>query len=273
MPFNRMDSAKEKMRQFRLNRRLNIHQQLISCLNKQHHRLAGTEIVYWYTKDLPLKEDLFHAAFDGIGEFEEDDDVVENNDQREAEAQISARKFLQAVAKGERRDLQDVEYCALTLQGNQGRAVAQNWMEGRFVDLAGNIDKWFSDLEIPRLSGVGTAKPPKMETVITCLLKETKKHGKVFFFNIDSREYKRWITPVSSFRDAMWQAAVGGRSLLPENAIRLIMQRIRESMLTDEWGENTIGEEGEQMGMRRARLYARLGLIKAYLIRNHSQEC
>jgi CRISPR-associated protein Csd1 len=69
----------------------------------------------------------------------------------------------------------------------------------------------------------------------------------------------------------MWQAAVGGRTLLPENAIRLIMQRIRESMLTDEW-ENTIGMEGEQMGMRRARLYARLGLIKAYLIRNHIQE-
>lgn len=229
-------------------------------LNKQHHRLAGTEIVYWYTRDLPLEEDLFHTAFDGLGKFEEDDGE-EDRGQQEAEANIDARKFLQSVAKGERRDLQDVEYCALTLQGNQGRAVAQNWMEGRFVDLAGNIDKWFSDLEIPRLSGVGTAKPPKMETVITCLLKERKPKQK----------YEDWVKPVSNFRDAIWQAAVGGRSLVPENAIRLIMQRIRESMLTDEW-ENTIGEKGEQMGMRRARLYARLGLIKAYLIRNHNQE-
>jgi CRISPR-associated protein Csd1 len=230
-------------------------------LNTQHHRLAGTEIVYWYTKDLPLDEDLFHTAFDGLGEFEEDDDIEQNNDQLATQAHIDARKFLQSVAKGERRDLHNVEYCALTLQGNQGRAVAQNWMEGRFVDLAGNIDRWFSDLEITPLSGMGVAKPPKMETVITCLLKERKPKQK----------YEDWVKPASNFRDAMWHAAVGGRFLLPENAIRLILQRVRESMLTDEW-ENTIGMKGEQLRMRRARLYARLGLIKAYLIRNHNQE-
>ena len=230
-------------------------------LGKQHHRLAGTEIVYWYTRDVPVEEDLFHTAFDGIGEFVDDDEEEVDFAQCEAEAHIAARKFLRAVAKGERHDLKDVEYCALTLQGNQGRAVAQNWMEGRFVDLAGKVDQWFSDIEILRLSGAGLAKPPKMETVITCLLKEKTR----------KQNYSDWVKPVAGFRDAMWQAAVGGRPIIPENAVRLVLQRIRESMLTDEW-ENTIATEGEQMGIRRARFYARMGLIKAYLIRNHNQE-
>lgn len=231
-------------------------------LSHQHHRLAGTEIVYWYTKDVSGKEDIIQAAFDGWGSFEDDDDTEENPAQQEAASHIDAKKFLQSIAKGERNDLRDVEYCALTLQGNQGRAVAQNWMEGRFVDLAVNIEQWFSNLEITRLSGISSAKPPKMETLITCLLKEKKP----------KQNYADWVKPVAAYRDAIWRAAVGGQSVpFPENTVRLVLQRIRESMLTDEWG-NTIESDGEQVGMRRARLYARIGLIKAFLIRNHNQE-
>ena len=235
---------------------------LSNLLSRQHHKLAGTEIVYWYSRDIPAGEDLVKSAFEGWGSmFEEDDDIEEDPVQREAQANIDAKKFLQSVVKGERHDLQDVEYFALTLQGNKGRAVVQNWMEGRFFDLAGNIQTWFADLEVPRLSGAGLAKTPKMETLITCLLKERKPKQK----------YMDWVKPVAVFRDAFWHAAVGGRSFLPENAVRLVLQRLRESMLTDEW-ENAIDSEGEHMGIRRARMYARTGIIKMYLIRNHNQE-
>lgn len=241
-------------------------------LSHQHHRLAGTEIVYWYTKDVPETEDIIQTAFDGWADFEDDDDVEENPAQQEAAAHIDAKQFLQSIAKGERDDLRDVEYCALTLQGNQGRAVAQNWMEGRFVDLATNIEQWFSDLEMVRLSGTGLAKPPKLETLITCLLKEKRKYGRIIFPDKNSKEYRDWIKPVASYRDAIWRSAIGGRPVpFPENTVRLVLQRIRESMLTDEW-ENTIEADGEQMGIRRARLYARIGLMKTFLIRNHNQE-
>ena len=57
----------------------------------------------------------------------------------------------------------------------------------------------------------------------------------------------------------------------PENTIRLSLLRLRESTLTDEWA-NALDSNGAQMGWRRARLYARIGLIKAYLIRNTKQE-
>lgn len=231
-------------------------------LGHQHQRLAGAEITYWYSKDVQPDEDIIHAAFSGFGDYEEDDDVEENTVQREAQAHIDAKEFLKSVAAGERHDLRDVQYCALTLQGNQGRAVVQNWMEGRFADLAANIEQWFSDLEIPRISGIGFAKPPKIETLITCLLKEKKPKQK----------YPDWIKPVTGFRDAIWRAAVGGRVVpFPENTVRQALLRIRESTLTDEWA-NALDSNGDQMKWRRARLYARIGLIKAYLIRNTKQE-
>ena len=231
-------------------------------LNHQHQQLAGAEVIYWYSKDVQPNEDIIHAAFSGFGNFEEDDDVKENTVQREAQALIDAKEFLKSVAAGERLDLRDVQYCALTLQGNKGRAVVQNWMDGRFVDLAGNIEQWFSDLEIPRLSGIGSANPPLIETLITCLLKERKP----------KQEKTTWIKPVTGFRDAIWRAAVGGRMVpFPENTIRLSLLRLRESTLTDEWA-NALDSNGAQMGWRRARLYARIGLIKAYLIRNTKQE-
>lgn len=231
-------------------------------LNHQHQRLAGAEVIYWYSKDVQPDEDIIHAAFSGFGDYEEDDDVEENTAQREAQAHIDAKEFLKSVAEGERYDLRDVQYCALTLQGNQGRAVVQNWMEGHFADLAANIEQWFSDLEIPRISGIGFAKPPKIEILITCLLKEKKPKQK----------YPDWIKPVTGFRDAIWRAAVGGRVVpFPENTVRQALLRIRESTLTDEWA-NAIDSNGEQTGWRRARLYSRMGFIKAYLIRNTNQE-
>lgn len=232
-------------------------------LNHQHHRLAGAEIIYWYSKNIQVDEDIINAAFSGFGDFEEDDDDTEVNiEQQEVQAHINAKQFLKSVAEGECRELRDVQYCALTLQGNKGRAVVQNWMEGCFVDLAVNIEQWFSDLEITRLSGIGFAKLPKIETLITCLLKEKKPR----------QEYSDWIKPVTGFRDAIWCAVVGGREVpFPENTVRLALLRLRESTLTEEWA-NALDINGEQMGMRRARLYARIGLIKAYLIRNTKQE-
>ena len=231
-------------------------------LNYQHQRLAGAEIIYWYSETIVENENIINAAFSGLGVFEEDDNETDDGKQQEAQAHINAKQFLKSVSSGSRRDLINTRFFALTLQGNKGRAVVQNWMEGRFVDLARNIDQWFSDLEIPRITGKGSAKLPKLETVITCLLNEKKPH----------QEYADWIKPVTGFREAIWQTAVGGRQVpFPGNTARLALLRLRESMLTDEW-KNTVDANGEHMGMRRSRLYARIGIIKAFLIRNLKAE-
>ena len=47
-------------------------------LNHQHYKLAGAEVIYWYSKNIQTDEDIINAAFSGFGEFEEDDDTEEN---------------------------------------------------------------------------------------------------------------------------------------------------------------------------------------------------
>lgn len=235
---------------------------LLNHQHQRHQRLAGSEIVYWYSHDVTPNDDIFKNTINGWSDIEDEENETENITQKEAESNINAKKFLRSVISGERQDLKDAQYYALTMVGNRGRAVVQNWMEGQFSDLAKNIEQWFSDLEIPRLTGKVPVKFPKIETLIACLLKERKPKQK----------YTEWIKPVSGFREALWKAAIGGRNVpIPENAVRQALQRYRESMLTDEFA-HALDPEGELMGIRRARLYARIGLIKAYLIRNINQE-
>lgn len=231
-------------------------------LSHQHHQLAGAEIVYWYTKDIPPNDDLLKGILEGIGGFLEDEnDQLKNHEQKEAIANIKAKKFLKSIADGERREFRGVEYCAMSLVGNQGRAVVQNWMEGSFTELAQHVEEWFSDLEIVRVSGKGPANFPRIETLITCLLKERKKDTK----------YIVWVKPVSGFREAIWNASVRGRKFtFSESLVKQTLLRFRESVLNGEFAE-ALAEDGQKRDMRRARLYARMGLLKSFLIRNHDK--
>lgn len=231
-------------------------------LSHQHHQLAGSEIVYWYTKDIPQKDDVLKGILGGIGGFVEDEkDQIENHEQKEASANIKVKKFLKSIAEGDRPELQGVEYCAMSLVGNQGRAVVQNWMEGSFTELAQHVEEWFSDLEIVRVSGKGPANFPRIETLITCLLKERKRDTK----------YIVWVKPVAGFREAIWNASVRGRKFsFSESLVKQILLRFRESVLNGEFAE-ALAEDGKKRDMRRARLYARVGMVKSFLIRNYDK--
>jgi len=231
-------------------------------LSHQHHQLAGSEIVYWYTEDIPPKDDVLKGILDGIGGFVEDEnEQLANHEQKEASANIVAKKFLKSIADGVRPEFLGVEYCAMSLVGNQGRAVVQNWMEGSFTELAQHVEEWFSDLEIVRVSGKGPANFPRIETLITCLLKERKKDTK----------YIVWVKPASGFREAVWNASVRGREFsFSESLVKQILLRFRESVLNGEFAE-ALAEDGQKRDMRRARLYARMGLLKSFLIRNHDK--
>ncbi|MCK9275776.1 MAG: type I-C CRISPR-associated protein Cas8c/Csd1 [Syntrophales bacterium] len=235
---------------------------LNGLLSHHHYQLAGSEIVYWYTKDIPPNDDVLKGALEGIGGFVEGEDAQrENTEYKEAVANIKAMRFLKSIANGERPEFMGIEYCAMSLVGNQGRAVVQNWMEGSFTELAQHVEEWFSDLEIVRLSGKGPANFPRMEMIITCLLKEKKQKTK----------YIDWVKPVSGFREALWNAAVRGRNhSFPAIIIKQVLLRFRESVLNEEFAE-ALAEKGQKRDMRRARLYTRMGLLKSFLIRNHDK--
>jgi CRISPR-associated protein Csd1 len=184
--------------------------------------LAGTLVTHWFRSRIAKEEDPL-------------DLILGPNDAEELNAQMRARKLLESIRNGERPDLANNTYFALTISSNSGRVVVRDWMEGSFVDLANNVDAWFSDLDIIRRDGAGRAKPPKLAAVLAALV----------------RELKDVPAPIAA---KLYRVAARGEPI-PFEALAQALARARIDIL-----------QGEQPN------HARMALMKAYHIRKRRQE-
>ena len=186
------------------------------------HRLAATKIVFWYKRDVPPEDDLL-AMLLGPG-------------QDEGVAEQRARKLLASIETGERADLLDNYYYALTLSGASGRVMVHDWMEGQFAELVRNVKRWFEDLEIVRTDGDGPALPPRLHTLLASLVRE---------LNEKTRK------EVGAIETGLWRAALQRTTRLPGAAMAKALARLRVDVLDP----------------KRPLSPARMGLLKAFLIR------
>jgi CRISPR-associated protein Csd1 len=106
--------------------------------------LAGTLVAHWFRSPIREEEDPMDA-------------IMGPSETEGLNAQIRARKLLDSIRSGERPDLANNTYYALTLSSNGGRVIIRDWMEGSFEELVTNVDRWFSDLEIVQRDGGGCA--------------------------------------------------------------------------------------------------------------------
>lgn len=184
--------------------------------------LAGTLVTHWFRTRIALEDDPMDLI---MGPGEEDD----------LNAQIRARKLLYSIRSGERSDLVNNTYYSLTISSNGGRVVIRDWMEGSFKDLVENINRWFSDLEIVRRDGGGSAKPPKFGAVLGALVRDLKD-----------------VAPPMAVR--LYRAAARGEPI-PLAAMAQALARVRVEVI-----------QGERPN------HARMGLIKAYHVRKWRPE-
>lgn len=122
--------------------------------------LAGAMVTHWFRSSVPESDDQFAWIIDPGSE--------------EASARIRARKLLESIRTGEREDLANNAYYALTISSNGGRVVVRDWMEGSFEELAGNVAAWFDDLAIVNRYGGGLARAPKFAAVLGALVRDLK---------------------------------------------------------------------------------------------------
>lgn len=184
--------------------------------------LAGTLVTHWFRARIPAEDDLIDLI---MGPSEGD----------EVGAQVRAKKLLDSIRSGERSDLANNTYYSLTISSNGGRVVIRDWMEGKFEDLAENINWWFSDLEIVHRDGGGTAKPPKFGAVLAALVRELKD-----------------VAPPMAVK--LYRVAVKAEPI-PLAAMAQALARVRVDVV-----------QGERPN------HARMGLIKAYHLRKWRQE-
>jgi CRISPR-associated protein Csd1 len=182
-------------------------------------RLANTLVVHWFKEKLanPREDDAFAW-------------LIEPPEQQEAAAQRRARALLSAIRNGERPDLGENRYFALTISGAAGRVMVRDWMEGAFEDLLVNITAWFDDFSIVVRDGGRLAPEPKLLAVGGALV----------------RDLKDLPAPMLT---QLWRCAIGRKSL-PFSALAQALARVRVDVIND-----------DPMN------HARMGLIKAYFIR------
>lgn len=149
------------------------------------------------------------------------------------QAQQRAEQLLEAIEKGERPPhVADNIYYVLALSGASGRVMMRGFEEGSFDDLVRNVNAWFQQLEIVTRDGGGLKRTHKLLAVLGSFV----------------RDLGDLPAPLVA---AMWRTAVGGY-LFPTEVLARTLPFVRADILNDEPAR-----------------HARLGLLKAYLIRNH----
>jgi len=164
-----------------------------------------------------------------------DDDMfaeLENPTEPLAGQACRPKALLKAVAAGQRPDLLDNYYYVVTVSGQAGRVMVRDWQQGRLTELLENISAWFDDLQIITRDGGKLSTPPKFLAVVGCLVRELKD------------------APAPLINE-LWRTALNKNKPIPHTAFTQALLESRKAIINEE-----------------AQSHARMGLIKAYHIRN-----
>ena len=176
---------------------------LNDIIDKHSRRLAGAKVAHWYKQAVPIEADplsFLSGTWDRSGVDEID-------------AQRRARELLEAIAAGQRPDLANNHYYALTLSGASGRVMVRDWMEGPFEQLVRHVLAWFDDLAIVRRDGSGLAPPPKFMAVLGATV----------------RDLDDLAAPMVT---KLWRVAIG-KEPLPQAALNQAVLRFRVDVIED----------------------------------------
>lgn len=198
--------------------------------------IAGAKVAHWFKNQVTPQDD----PLEWLNGFE-------SEEQTEAAAQGAARRLLESIRKGERVDLGNNQYYALTLSGASGRVMVRDWMEGHFEDLVRNVEAWFSDFAIviagdrKDCDGKKTAHDPKFYEVCLALVRNDQKKS-------ISENLKQLPAPNSA---TLWKVAVQHLPI-PQPLMAKALARFRADL---------VDKDSPPLN------HARMGLIKAYFVR------
>lgn len=198
------------------------------------HRVAGVKVLYWYSGRVEQDDDPLEELFQGFGASAEDSTEETDSQQdasssvrQRAQAESRARRLLDAIRSGQRPELIDFRYYALTLSANSGRVVIRDWMEGSFEELLCAITRWFDDLAIVCRDGSHVISSQKFAAVLAAPL----------------RDLKDAPAPLVA---SLWRCALKGHPI-PYPVMAQTLQRVRLDLI-----------QGESPR------HARFGLLKAF---------
>lgn len=207
----------------------------VDALNhlKRHHskRLGGSIVLHWFKGTVEKNEDVLDWLHDPP-------------EVAAASAAIAARQLFNAIRAGQRPNLVDNEYYALTVSGMSGRVMVRDWLEDRFEVLVGRVESWFADMEIVSADGKGKARDPKLFEICLALIRNERSKS-------ISANLEKLPSPTST---ALWKAAVQGLPI-PQPIFALALSQFRSERFTPDDRNREVFN------------HARMALLKAYFVR------
>ncbi len=198
-------------------------------------RFGNVKIGYWFKEPVAATDDPV-SMIEGPKETVKDEDDDDIYDQLN-----TARNLLNAWESGTKVKPTTNQYYSLILSGNAGRVMVRDWSSGSLTDWVEAANRWFSDTEIVRRDGSGIVCQHKFYAILGALLRD-----------LTGKE----LDACSPMIVALWKAALNPNINIPESAVLLALRRNRIDMFGD--------KDGKSVPLN----HARMGLLRAYLVRN-----
>ncbi|RDI95818.1 type I-C CRISPR-associated protein Cas8c/Csd1 [Meiothermus sp. QL-1] len=207
--------------------------------------LGEMKVVVWYDRDIPEEDDLFRDLFAPMGA-----------EAQEAQALERARRVLKALKTGEAPpEVRQSRFFALALSPASGRVMVRDWQMGALEDFIQAVQAWFEHLSIVRRGGDGPARLPGLQRLFLSLQRPRSP----------DQALDDYIKPIKTLQVPLWRAALNPSQPIPYGALARIMESHTAEVMSGAFLEalKTPKPDAEALG----RIYARMGLLKAYHIR------
>ncbi|MCS7058238.1 MAG: type I-C CRISPR-associated protein Cas8c/Csd1 [Meiothermus sp.] len=217
----------------------------LDALLEQAETLGDMKVVVWYDQEIPEEDDFFRDLF-----------APSSSEAEEAQAMERARKVLQALKTGEAPpSLRRARFFATAMSPASGRVMVRDWQTGSLEDFINAVKTWFEHLTIVRRSGDRAASLPGLNRLFLSLQRP----------KTPEQNFDDYLKPIKTLQVPLWRAALNPSLPIPYGAMARIMESHTAEVMTGAFSEALNGQKPDAAAL--GRIYARMGLLKAYHIR------
>ncbi|ADH65195.1 hypothetical protein Mesil_3383 (plasmid) [Allomeiothermus silvanus DSM 9946] len=217
----------------------------LDALLEKAQTLGEMKVVVWYDREIPEEDDFFRDLF-----------APSSGEAEELQALERAHRVLQALKTGQAPpEIRNSRFFAAAMSPASGRVMVRDWQIGRLEDFVEAVTTWFEHLAIVRRSGDQSASLPGLNRLFLSLQRPKSPEQKL----------DDYLKPVKTLQVPLWRAALNPRLPIPYAAIAKIMESHTAEVMTGAFSEALQAQKPDAATL--GRIYARMGLLKAYHIR------
>ncbi|MCL6527928.1 MAG: type I-C CRISPR-associated protein Cas8c/Csd1 [Thermaceae bacterium] len=217
----------------------------LDTLLEQAETLGDMKVVVWYDQEVPQEDDFFRDLF-----------APSAPEAEEAQALERARKALRALKTGEAPpSLRQARFFATAMSPASGRVMVRDWQTGSLEGFILAVEAWFDHLSIVRKGGDKPANLPGLNRLLLSLQRPKAPEQKL----------DDYIKPIKTLQLPLWRAALNPSLPIPYAALARIMESHTAEVMTGAFTEALNAQKSDTAAL--GRIYARMGLLKAYHIR------